>query len=624
MTIITTGQLDSTLGCLFLAVVFTSILWGASCIQLYFYYERYWKSDQRWLKVYMCLVWLLDTAHQVLLLVSIYVPFVRGLSDPFVYLRLPKTAINIGILTAIIDVMVQILFVRRAWYLSNKNKILLGILCADILTQFVVATIYYGQIYHLTSWTQFTKVVHTELAMNCISVFTDTFLGVVVVWLLWKNRSGVKRTDSLVTRLVLYMIGSGLVTAIWTFVALIGARVAPNSLIYLMADLIFPKLYVNCILASLNARSGLRGSLGNDVVATTIHFEEHSSSSATRSTVVDIENGAGEQKFGCLFLSVMWVSLISTGNLAAVKRILCSFSTALWGVGCLQLYYYYDKFWAMDPHWLKIYIFILWMIDTVQQALRLEVSYMFFVKGIADPTLLKHLPKTFAWGGILVAIVDVMVQFLFVRRAWHLSNKSRLLSAVLSLFVLGQFAATMIYSARLYSFSQLEQVKTAVHVELAMNCIMAFTDMMLALVLIYLLRTGRSGIKRTDSIVNRLIIYTVGSGLVMALCMIAALIAAQAAPNSFIYLVIDESLPKLYFNCLLASFNSRESLRGLLHTGAAGMSSHPEDRSFVLTRRVHDQSGSFSKTAGPRAIECRVDIDVESGVDQQKVSNCSA
>ncbi|OCB90408.1 hypothetical protein A7U60_g2419 [Sanghuangporus baumii] len=603
MSSIPSGQLDSTLGCLFLGVVFTSVLWGAGCIQLYFYYERYWKTDRLWLKVYMCLVWMLDTAHQALLVESIYVPVVRGLSNPLLYLQLPKTATNMGILTAIIAAMVQILFVRRAWYLSDKNRILLGILCADVLAQFVVTTIYYGQIYHLTLWTQFTEVVHTELIMNCISAITDTFLGVVLVWLLWKNRSGVKRTDSLVTRLVLYTVGSGLVTAIWTFVALIGARVAPNSLIYLLADLIFPKLYVNCILASLNARSSLRGTLGNDVGATSIRFEERSSSSAERSIIADIENSGEERKFGCLFLSVI-------------------FSTALWGVGCLQLYYYYDKFWATDPRWLKVYIFLLWMVDTAQQALRLEINYVFFVKGIADPTLLNHLPRTFAWSGILVAIVDAMVQVLFVRRAWHLSNKSCILSAVLFIFVLGQFAATMIYSARLYSFSQLSQVKEAIHVELAMNCIMAFTDTMLALVLIYLLWKGRSGIKRTNSVVNRLITYTVGSGLVMALCMIAALIAAQAAPNSFIYLVIDESLPKLYFNCLLASLNSRESLRGLLQNGIDGRSLCLEDRS-VLSRRAPDQSASFSKTSSPRAIECRVDIGVESGVDLQKASNFS-
>ncbi|OCB90410.1 hypothetical protein A7U60_g2421 [Sanghuangporus baumii] len=312
-----------------------------------------------------------------------------------------------------------------------------------------------------------------------------------------------------------------------------------------------------------------------------------------------------DSTYGCLFLSVI-------------------FSAVLWGVGCLQLYHYYDKFSTTDPRWLKAYIFLLWIVDTAQQVLRLQIGYVFFVKGIADPTLLHYLPKTFASGGILVAIVDAMVQIIFARRAWYLSKKNRILTAILCLFILGQFTATIIYTIRLFSFSQVLQVVEAVHVELAMNCIMAFTDTMLALVLIYLLRKGRSGIKTTDSIINRLIIYTVGSGLAMALCMIAALIAAQAAPNSFIYLVIDESLPRLYLNCLLASLNSRESLRENLQRGAMEMALHLEDHSFSLPRRALVQPDSFSKTTCPGAIECRVDIDVESGTDHQNVSNYSA
>lgn len=125
--------------------------------------------------------------------------------------------------------------------MSQKNRILTAILCADVLTQFVIAVVYYARIYNLSSWTQFSDVVHTEFAMNCISAFTDTLLGVVVVWLLWRSRSGIRRTDSLINRLVMYMVGSGLVTSIFTVLALVSARVAPNSLIYLLADLVFPK-----------------------------------------------------------------------------------------------------------------------------------------------------------------------------------------------------------------------------------------------------------------------------------------------------------------------------------------------------------------------------------------------
>ena len=86
--------------------------------------------------------------------------------------------------------------------------------------------------------------------MNCITVFTDSLLAVVIIWLLWRSRSGIKKTDSVVNRLIMYTIGSGLVTALWTVVALIGAEVAPQTFIYLLVDLVIPK----CELSGLSPR----------------------------------------------------------------------------------------------------------------------------------------------------------------------------------------------------------------------------------------------------------------------------------------------------------------------------------------------------------------------------------
>ena len=124
---------------------------------------------------------------------------------------------------------------------SKKNKAITGVLCLAILIQFAITTAYYAQIYNVTLVTQLQEAVHTELAMNYIVVCTDTLLAGVLVWLLYKSRSGVKSTDSIVNKVILYTIGSGLVPALWAMVAAIGAQVAPRSVIYLLVDLVIPK-----------------------------------------------------------------------------------------------------------------------------------------------------------------------------------------------------------------------------------------------------------------------------------------------------------------------------------------------------------------------------------------------
>ncbi|KAL5478277.1 hypothetical protein ACEPAI_2461 [Sanghuangporus weigelae] len=257
------SQNDSTFGCLFISVIFTSALWGVGCLQLYLYYEKYWKTDQPWLKTYILLIWIMDTVHQALVSHFNYVYFVKGIANISLRDGRPKTGADTIVFTALIDAMIQSILIRRAWYLSSKNNILAGVLSAAVLAQFSLTLTYYGQVINLNRIAQLDDAIHTELAMTGVAVFTDTLLAVVLIWLLRKARSGFRRSDSIVNRLVMYIVGSSLVTAMCVIVALISAAVAPHSFIYLLADLVIPKLYFNCMLASLNARSRLRETLEN-------------------------------------------------------------------------------------------------------------------------------------------------------------------------------------------------------------------------------------------------------------------------------------------------------------------------------------------------------------------------
>lgn len=95
--------------------------------------------------------------------------------------------------------------------------------------------------FNLTSFAELPKILNTERALNVVVLFTDTFIAVVLIFLLWKLRSGTKKTDTVVKRLVIYTISTGLVTSLWAIIALIGTEVKPDSFIYVLVDLVFPK-----------------------------------------------------------------------------------------------------------------------------------------------------------------------------------------------------------------------------------------------------------------------------------------------------------------------------------------------------------------------------------------------
>ncbi|KAL5478275.1 hypothetical protein ACEPAI_2459 [Sanghuangporus weigelae] len=325
------SQLDITWGCFFIGLP----LWGIGCLQLYLYYEEYRKTDQRWFKLYILLIWILDTVHQFFVIDFEYVYFVKGIIDSDLRALLQKTLIHIVPFTGTINAMIQVILVRRAWWLSDKNHILTGILCMAVLAQFTITVTCYVKIFNLTEFTELYEVVHLEFSFTCVAVFTDTLLAVTLVWLLWKARSGFPSSNSVVNRLVSYIMGSTLVTALCMGIAVISALVAPNSFIYMTADTIIPKLYFNCLLASLNARSNLRERLvtdGDDII---LHFTDSSTNLQgclnTRSPKVtslvsvgcqsdiDVEAGSREQQSldACSFASGSDIETIISNGIAS-------------------------------------------------------------------------------------------------------------------------------------------------------------------------------------------------------------------------------------------------------------------------------------------------------------------
>ncbi|OCB88289.1 hypothetical protein A7U60_g4591 [Sanghuangporus baumii] len=214
-------------------------------------------------KLYVFSIWVLDTVHQALILKTLYVYFVREFGN-FQYLNhLQRSLIDIAIFTGVIDAMVQIIFVRRAWHLSEKNRILTGALIAAVLGQVAVTMVYFGQVFNFTQLTQLQSVFITERITNAIVFFTDTFIVIVLVYLLWRHRTDSRRGDTVVKRLIKYTISTGLITEIWGLLSLIFVEALPNTFVYLLADLTIPKLYINCMLTLLNARSNLQRTLGD-------------------------------------------------------------------------------------------------------------------------------------------------------------------------------------------------------------------------------------------------------------------------------------------------------------------------------------------------------------------------
>ena len=165
---------------------------------------------------------------------------------------------HITILSAFIICMIQFIFVQRAWHceyrehfvfltdlikilVSNKNRMLVGALSLAVLAQLVLSIVFVAQSIQSIDVAALHSVAPVELGIAGVSAFTDTFLAVVLSWLLLKSRSGLKRSDSIVHRLVIYILGSSCATAICMMTSAISAAVAPYSFVHLLCGLLVTK-----------------------------------------------------------------------------------------------------------------------------------------------------------------------------------------------------------------------------------------------------------------------------------------------------------------------------------------------------------------------------------------------
>ncbi|TFY76164.1 hypothetical protein EWM64_g7848 [Hericium alpestre] len=154
-----------------------------------------------------------------------------------------------------------------------------------------------------------------------------------------------------------------------------------------------------------------------------------------------------------------------------------------------------------------------------------------------------------------------LVQSFFTVRIYKLSNKNILVTGTVYALVLGQFFVTLVYFIKGIQMSTFAQLGTLKAISMAVNAMTAASDVAIALALCSMLHKSRTGFRSSDSMINKLIMFTVNTGLLTSIDAVCSLASIAGSPNTFIYICFFFTLGRLYSNSLLATLNARRSLR---------------------------------------------------------------
>jgi len=174
--------------------------------------------------------------------------------------RIPWTIGATIALTAILTLIVHSFFAHRVYTLSGRSWLITAPIGVLALCRVGFAMVTTSKLIRLKSFTLFTHTYSWVFTLGLsLAVSVDILIASSLCYFLNKSRTGFSSMDSVINSITLYTVETGLLTCIVTILSLVCWISMPDNLIFLGLHFAISKMYANALLATLNARTRLRG-----------------------------------------------------------------------------------------------------------------------------------------------------------------------------------------------------------------------------------------------------------------------------------------------------------------------------------------------------------------------------
>ncbi|KAH8105625.1 hypothetical protein DFH11DRAFT_1630024 [Phellopilus nigrolimitatus] len=266
---------------------------------------------------------------------------------------------------------------------------------------------------------------------------------------------------------------------------------------------------------------------------------------------------------------------------------------ALWAAGTVQVYYYYNMY-PNDNWWFKSLVAGVWILDTIHQGLITHACYIYLVTQYANVPFLSLLEPSLNYMVLVSAFTCLPVQCYLVYRIWKLSCGNVFVVSAIMTTVIAEFVAVLAFFGRGVQYTTYKEVLTIWWLSVTVNSLTAASDVAVAAALIFYLNRARTGFQRSESAINRLIFFSINTGLVTSVSAIISVIFLCVFPSTLIYIAFYMAVSKLYANSLFTTLNSRNSTRENLN----GENSTSGSNQFRLSALRPTRNGTKGRFVG--------------------------
>ncbi|PIL32420.1 hypothetical protein GSI_05122 [Ganoderma sinense ZZ0214-1] len=257
----TTIALNDTLGASFIGHTVATVLYGITTLQTFLYY-RYNMKDPLILRVSVAGLWILDSLHVGLITGAMYWYCITNFSN-LVAIQRPIWPITTMIIVSnLSNSIIRGIFCHRLYLLGHRSLWLPAIIGVLSVFIFVDAGYFSIKLFSIDSFEQITEFSWGLYAGLSVEAAVDLVVAIAQVILLRKFETGIRSTDSSIRVLMQYSINTGLLTSFCAIGAVVSFAAAPRKFIYFAFYFVLGKMYVNSLLATLNARGSILGTRG--------------------------------------------------------------------------------------------------------------------------------------------------------------------------------------------------------------------------------------------------------------------------------------------------------------------------------------------------------------------------
>ncbi|KAJ6469352.1 hypothetical protein C8R45DRAFT_1016757 [Mycena sanguinolenta] len=281
-------------------------------------------------------------------------------------------------------------------------------------------------------------------------------------------------------------------------------------------------------------------------------------------------------------------------------------SYMLFGVTTMQAYIYFGRFPNDNPKFKALVAFV-WICEVGHAVCIGHTLYIFTVKDFAQPLLLfGPVPKSFETSVLLSGAVGTCVQGFFGFRIYTLCRKLYIpiliwlmgFSCLLGCFII--FVVGLKMTSLEGYIAQWGWLATSIWSVSTAN------DLTITATVVFLLYQQRSKVqKRTAALVDKIILWTLETGFLTSVTGVMALVFFVRMKENFIWVAFFAVTARLFANSLLASLNSRTTLRSL-HDVSMDLSTGSRYNSFnnvPMMKVTPISSNAGEQFRGDKALE---------------------